>query len=56
MLVKIESIKCKEAIELIEELSDELEKLTGNSGKGSFNEEDMESILTDLKLFVCQNN
>lgn len=41
MVVKEADINCKEASELIEALSLELEELTGNSGKGSFNKEEM---------------
>lgn len=41
MVVKEADINSKDASELIEALSLELEILTGNSGRGSFNKEEM---------------
>ena len=41
MIVKEADINSKDANKLIEALSLELENLTGNSGKGSFNKEEM---------------
>lgn len=43
MIIKNVDIECREAEALIDELSEELFKITGNSGRESFNKEDMKN-------------
>lgn len=47
--IKKECINSQDAIKLMHELSDTLEKITGNSGKGSFDNSDM---LNPRSIFI----
>ena len=49
MDIKEEDIESKDAVQLINQLSDILSKITGSSGKSSFNNDDVKN---DRSIFV----